>query len=110
MVIDAAVFRRLELEFAPATALPRALNSVGGSGVRAKLAATDAITRPTCAAYGGVMYFTRSFGECWCVVMKVVSLQKSGIRAGGGHGNGPPRLLSTGEGEHSCVSMRRTGG
>jgi hypothetical protein len=56
------------------------------------------------------MYCTRSLGECWWVVMKVVSLQNAGICAGGGQGKGPPQLLSTGEGEHSWVCMKRTAG
>src|ERR1700726_336815 len=57
------------------------------------------------------MYCTRSLGECWCVVIKVVSLQESGICAGGGQGSvAAPQLLSTGDGEHSWVSMKRTAG
>src|ERR1700675_2985837 len=57
------------------------------------------------------MYWTWSLGECWWVVMKLVSLQNAGICAGGGHGSGSmPQLLSTGEGEHSKVSMKRTAG
>src|ERR1700719_1888174 len=57
------------------------------------------------------MNWTWSLGECWWVVMKLVSLQKAGIWAGGGQGSGSmPQLLSTGEGEHSKVSMKRTAG
>src|SRR5258706_14545670 len=56
------------------------------------------------------MNWTWSLGECWCVVTKLVSLQKAGTLAGGGQGSGPPQMLSTGEGEHSKVSMKRTPG
>jgi hypothetical protein len=56
------------------------------------------------------MNWTWSLGECWWVVMKDVSLQNAGIWAGGGQGKGPPQLLSTGEGEHSKVSIKRTAG
>src|SRR5258708_3207042 len=56
------------------------------------------------------MNWTRSLGECWCVVVKVGSLQLAGIFDGGGHGSGRPQLLSTGDGGHSKVSIMRTAG
>src|SRR5260370_42343399 len=56
------------------------------------------------------MNWTRSLGECWWVVVKVGSLQLAGTFDGGGHGSGPPQLFSSGEGEHSKVSIIRTAG
>src|SRR5215470_20136251 len=98
------------LTLIPCSELPLALKLCGASGARARLAADDAITCAMLAAYVGVMNWTRSLGECWCVVMNEVSLQKAGVCAGGGQGSGPPQLLSTGDGEHSNLSIMRTAG
>ena len=108
-VVDISPLRIIKLDGMPCAALPWASKFCGDPGARARLAAEDDDLRNGRGVRGGDE-LDQVVGRMLVCSDEVRVLTEGGDLSGGGHGNGPPQLLSTGEGEHSNLSMMRTAG